>query len=98
MGRIFLYVSAVAPVLLLTLIYALVGAQGAGSPTASPSASASAASSAAPSTGTPAGTIMVSAHDLGFDPSTVDVPQAGVYSVTFHNNGAIAHDLTFADG
>jgi nitrite reductase (NO-forming) len=94
MGRIFLYASAVATVLLLTLIYALLGAQGAGSP----SASASASSSAAPSTGTPIGTITISAHDLGFDPSTVDVPQAGVYSVTFHNNGAIAHDLTFADG
>ena len=94
MGRIFLYVSAVATVLLLTLIYALVGTQGAGSP----SASASAPSSAAPRAGTPIGTIEISAFDLGFNPKTVNVIAAGVYTVKFNNTGAILHDLTFADG
>ena len=94
MGRIFLFGSAVASVLLLTLIYALVATQSGGSP----SASATPLASAAASTGEPIGTISINAFDLGFDPKTVDVAQAGVYTVTFHNTGAIAHDLTFADG
>lgn len=102
MGRIFLYASAVASVLLLTLIYALAAAQGGGSPSATPtpSATAGAGSAATPaaSGGAPIGTITISAFDLGFDPKTVDVPTPGVYTVTFHNTGAIAHDLTFADG
>jgi nitrite reductase (NO-forming) len=99
MGRIFLYASAVASVLLLTLIYAVVATQSG----ASPSATATPLESAAPSTGVPSvgpsiGTITISAFDLGFNPKAVDVPQPGVYTVTFHNTGAIAHDLTFADG
>ncbi len=94
MGRIFLYASAVASVLLLTLIYALVAAQTGGSPSASPTPLASAAAS----TGEPIGTITVNAFDLGFDPKTVDVPEPGAYSVMFDNTGALAHDLTFADG
>jgi nitrite reductase (NO-forming) len=102
MGRIFLYASAVASVLLLTLIYALAAAQGGGSPSATPtpSATAGAGSAATPaaSGGAPIGTITISAFDLGFDPKTVDVPTPGVYTVTFHTTGAIAHDLTFADG
>ncbi|MGZ8563289.1 MAG: multicopper oxidase domain-containing protein [Candidatus Limnocylindria bacterium] len=98
MGRIFLYASAVVSVLLLTLIYALVAAQNGASPSATASPLASAGASAAASAGEPIGTISVSAFDLGFDPKTVDVPAPGVYTVTFHNTGAIAHDLTFADG
>jgi nitrite reductase (NO-forming) len=94
MGRIFLYASAVVSVLLLTLIYALVAAQEGGSPSASPTPVASAPAS----TGEPIGTITVSAFDLGFEPATVDVPEPGVYDVMFENTGAIAHDLTFADG
>ncbi len=102
MGRIFLYASAVASVLLLTLIYALVAVQGGASPsaTATPSASAGASppASAAASAGAPIGMIMISAFDIGFDPKTVDVPTPGVYTVMFDNTGAIAHNLTFADG
>jgi nitrite reductase (NO-forming) len=94
MGRIFLYASAVASVLLLTLIYAVVATQSGGSPSASPTPLAS----AVPSAGAPIGSIAISAFDIGFDPKTVDVPAPGVYTVTFHNTGAIAHDLTFADG
>lgn len=98
MGRIFLYASAVASVLLLTLIYALVAAQGGASPAATATPLASAAATPAASAGAPIGTITVSAFDLGFDPKTVDVPTPGVYTVMFRNTGAIAHDLTFADG
>jgi nitrite reductase (NO-forming) len=97
-GRIVLFGSAVLSVLLLTLIYAVVATRSGASPSASPSGSVSPSASAAASTGTPVGTITISAFDLGFDPATVDVPQAGVYSVMFHNTGAIAHNLTFADG
>jgi nitrite reductase (NO-forming) len=90
MGRIFLYASAVASVLLLTLIYAIASGQGTASPSANPSPT--------PGSSAPAGSIEIKAFDLGFDPKTVDVPAAGTYTVTFHNAGAIAHDLTFADG
>jgi nitrite reductase (NO-forming) len=95
MARVLLYASAVASVLLLTLIYAIAAGQGNSTPgtTASPIPSAS-----APGSSAPVGTIEIKAFDLGFDPATVDVPAAGVYTVTFHNTGAIAHDLTFADG
>ncbi|MEO8252378.1 MAG: multicopper oxidase domain-containing protein [Chloroflexota bacterium] len=91
MSRIFLLASAVTAtsVLLLTLIYALAAGQGsAASATPTPGAISSA----------PVGMIMIAAHDLGFDPSTVDVAKPGVYSIMFKNNGAIAHDITFADG
>ena len=89
-GRVVLYASAVASVLLLTLIYAIVAGQGGGNASASPSPT--------PGSGSPVGTIEISAFDLGFEPSTVDVSDAGVYEVTFHNTGALVHDLTFADG
>jgi nitrite reductase (NO-forming) len=99
MGRIVLFASAVASVLLLTLIYAVLATQGGGG-TPSPSASPpeSAAASSAGGAGEVLGEIAISAFDLGFDPSTVDVAKPGTYTVMFHNTGAVAHDLTFADG
>jgi len=90
-GRVVLYASAVASVLLLTLIYALVAGQGGDGVAVSPSPTPS-------GNGSPIGTIEISAFDLGFDPATVDVAEAGVYHVSFRNTGALAHDLTFADG
>ena len=94
MGRIVLFASAVASVLLLTLIYAVVATQSGGTP----SASADPSSSAAANPGEVLGEIAITAFDLGFDPATVDVAEAGVYTVMFHNTGALAHDITFADG
>jgi nitrite reductase (NO-forming) len=94
MGRIVLFASAVASVMLLTLIYAVVATQSGGTP----SASGSPAASAVASPGEVLGEISVNAFDLGFEPATVDVAQAGTYTVAFHNTGAILHDLTFADG
>ena len=91
-GRVVLYASAVASVLLLTLIYALVAGRSGDAAAASPTPTANGGH------GSPIGTIEIHAFDLGFDPSTVDVAEAGVYNVTFHNAGALAHDLTFADG
>jgi nitrite reductase (NO-forming) len=44
------------------------------------------------------GTIEVHAFDLGFRPSAIVVAAAGTYPVTFINDGATAHDLSFADG
>ena len=41
---------------------------------------------------------MFHAFDLGFEPTAVEVEQAGRYTVTFVNDGAILHDITFADG
>ncbi|HEX6475123.1 MAG TPA: multicopper oxidase domain-containing protein [Candidatus Limnocylindria bacterium] len=65
-------------------------AAAADSPTPQPSASAG--------TDEVLGTLTFRAFDLGFDPVTVEVEQAGRYAVEFVNDGAILHDLTFADG
>jgi nitrite reductase (NO-forming) len=44
------------------------------------------------------GTLEIHANDeLKFDPNTVDVAAPGLYEVTFVNDGAILHDLTFAN-
>jgi nitrite reductase (NO-forming) len=94
MGRILLFASAVASVLLLTLIYAVVATQSG----QAPSASASPQPSAAAGSGEVLGGITIKAFDLGFDPATVDVAKPGTYTVMFHNTGAVGHDLTFADG
>jgi nitrite reductase (NO-forming) len=94
MGRIVLFASAVASVMLLTLIYAVVATQTGGTPSASGSPSASAVASP----GEVLGDISINAFDLGFEPALVDVAEAGTYTVMFHNTGAILHDLTFADG
>lgn len=45
-----------------------------------------------------AGPIAIEAFDLGFTPSSLTVPSAGVYEVDFHNAGSATHDVTFADG
>ena len=45
-----------------------------------------------------AGTIAIEAFDLGFKPATQTVQQPGVYDVSFHNTGAMTHDVSFADG
>jgi nitrite reductase (NO-forming) len=83
-------------VLLLTLIYAVVSGQNGGTAAASPTPTPAASTSQ--TGGEPVGTINISAFDLGFNPETIDVPQAGVYTVMFDNTGALAHDVTFADG
>jgi nitrite reductase (NO-forming) len=66
-------------------------------PSEGPSAAPSAGASQAPS-GEVVGEIAIEAFDLGFTPSSVDVAEAGRYSVTFKNTGTILHDITFADG
>ncbi|HJT63623.1 MAG TPA: hypothetical protein VJ839_02515, partial [Candidatus Limnocylindria bacterium] len=88
MGRLFVYAAAVASVILLSLIYVIVAAGSElGAPEASPGASAG--------EGGIAGEIAISAFDLGFEPSTVDVPEPGTYTVHFTNDGALVHDVTF---
>lgn len=94
MGRILLFASSLGSLLVLTLIYALLASQSGGSP----SASATPQASAPAGNGEPIGTITINAFDLGFEPKAVDLAEPGVYNVMFHNTGAIAHDLTFADG
>ncbi len=44
------------------------------------------------------GTIAVNSVDLMFEPAALTVPKAGTYEVQLTNNGAIQHDITFADG
>lgn len=91
MGRLFVYGAAVVSVVLLSLIYVILAA-GSGGQTANASPSPGA------SGGDVLGTIEIHATDeLKFDPNTVDVAAPGVYEVTFVNDGAILHDLTFAN-
>ena len=61
---------------------------------AAPLASAAPVAASSPATGT----IEIHAFDLGFKPQTLSVPAAGRYAVTFRNDGATTHDLTFANG
>jgi uncharacterized cupredoxin-like copper-binding protein len=64
-----------------------------------PTAGAGQASpSGTPGTAGPVGTIEVHAFDLGFEPAIAHVSAAGIYRVTFVNDGGTLHDLTFADG
>ncbi len=44
------------------------------------------------------GTLELNSVDLLFEPSALTVPKAGTYEVKLTNNGAIPHDITFADG
>jgi nitrite reductase (NO-forming) len=44
------------------------------------------------------GELTFTAFDLGFEPASVEVDEPGSYTVTFVNDGAILHDITFADG
>ena len=45
-----------------------------------------------------AGMLEIHAFDLGFNPTSPVVPQAGTYMVHLINDGAITHNLTFDDG
>jgi nitrite reductase (NO-forming) len=59
---------------------------------------ASAPASEAPIADEVVGELVFHAFDLGFEPAAVEVEQPGRYEVTFVNDGAILHDITFADG
>ncbi len=66
---------------------------------AATSSAAPAAPSSAPGGSTAvAGTVELTAFDLGFTPKAVTVAAAGRYAFTLKNTGAMTHDLTFADG
>lgn len=93
MGRLFVYSAAVVSVVLLSLIYVILAA-GSGDGTAGASQSPGGGTGE----GDILGTIEVRAFDIGFEPGTIDVGEPGRYTVTFVNDGAVLHDLTFADG
>jgi len=67
---------------------------------APPGSVAVGSASPAPSNGAAAvaGTVEVSAFDLGFTPTSTTVDAPGRYAVTLKNTGQTPHDLTFADG
>src|SRR5918995_723325 len=75
------------------------GTPGTGDGDGAPSTGSPAATVAAtPDAGETVGELMFHAFDLGFEPASVEVDQPGRYAVTFMNDGAILHDITFADG
>ena len=57
-----------------------------------------AASQSPPGAGGVLGTIDVTGIDIAYEPAQVEVDQAGRYEVSFKNEGAITHDVTFPDG
>jgi nitrite reductase (NO-forming) len=82
-----------APLLIAAIALAAVPGQAAGS-----GASSTPEPSAAAPSDEVLGELSFRAFDLGFDPATIEVEQPGRYTVTFVNDGAILHDITFADG
>jgi nitrite reductase (NO-forming) len=46
----------------------------------------------------PLGVIEVESFDLGFRPATIEVPEAGTYTVRLKNTGGIVHDIKFPNG
>lgn len=90
MLKLLLFVAAVVGLLVATIVFANLVGPGTAAPTASGSSPGAA--------GEPIGAIEISAFDLGFEPATVDVASAGVYTLTFTNTGAIAHDITLDGG
>ena len=73
------------------------GGNGAGAPSSEapvPTASASADAGS----GEILGDLEFHAFDLGFEPASIEVEEPGRYTVTFVNDGAVLHDITFADG
>jgi nitrite reductase (NO-forming) len=87
-GAIFL-----APLLAAAVVFTP-GEEGA----ASQQPAASAEATPPPDTGEVIGELEFTAVDLAFEPTTVEVEQPGRYAVTFTNDGAVLHDITFADG
>jgi nitrite reductase (NO-forming) len=85
-------------------LVAVACAPSAGAPTWTypPGGAASLGSPAPTQGGTAGGEVLgmleVTAIDLGFEPKELSVERAGTYAVHFMNNGAIPHDITFADG
>jgi hypothetical protein len=73
MIKLLLFVAGVIGLVLASIVLAYLMFPAASAPGASGSPSASAA-------GEPIGAIEITAFDLGFEPATVDVPTAGVYT------------------
>ena len=84
----------------MPLVLAALALGGNGTPTedGAQAADASPTASAAPLTDEVIGSLEIVAFDLGFEPANPTVAAPGRYEVTFVNEGAIFHDLAFADG
>jgi nitrite reductase (NO-forming) len=48
--------------------------------------------------GAAAGSLEIRGIDIGFQPANLHVEKPGSYSISFTNDGAIPHDVTFPDG
>jgi nitrite reductase (NO-forming) len=91
MLKLILFVIATVGMVLVSIVFAMLVYPSSGAPAATGSPSATVGGEAIDA-------IEISAFDLGFEPATVDVPSAGVYTLTFVNTGAIAHDITLDGG
>jgi nitrite reductase (NO-forming) len=101
MTRAIAFVGAFLFVMAVTIGFAALATtaqSGGGQTSGSPAASGSHPASSTPAGGPPIGEIEITAFDLGFEPATIDVEQAGVYTLTLVNTGGITHDITLDGG
>jgi len=91
MLKLLLFVTGVVGMVLVSVLFGRLVDLASQAPAAS-------ATSSARVQAEPIGIIEINAFDLGFEPSTVDVPRPGTYTLTFANTGALAHDVTLDDG
>ncbi|MFI5042634.1 MAG: multicopper oxidase domain-containing protein, partial [Acidimicrobiales bacterium] len=101
-GRLLITFAAVAALAGCSAASAPTWTFGPQAPAATPAAAAPKASTAPAAT--PAGqaasasAVEIHAFDLGFKPASLTVAAVGPVAVTFVNDGATVHNLTFADG
>ncbi len=87
-----------APLVLGAMVLGASADRGQDEPAGDAAPTASEMPSEAPISDEIAGELEFTAFDLGFEPASVEVEQPGRYTVTLVNDGAILHDITFADG
>ena len=86
------------PLLLGAMVLGANAPSGGGAPAGDAAPSASATATAAPPSDEILGELEFRAFDLGFEPASVEVAEPGRYAVSFVNDGAVFHDIAFADG
>ena len=82
----------------LVLAALVLGGNASPAPVGGQAGSPPATSSAVPQSDEVLAELTFTAFDLGFEPTSVEVEQPGRYAISFVNDGAVLHDITFADG
>jgi nitrite reductase (NO-forming) len=97
-GRLLITLAAVAALAGCSAATAPTWTFGPVPPAATPAAAAPAAAATPAGEAASASAVEIHAFDLGFKPASLSVAAAGPVAVTFVNDGATVHNITFADG